>query len=296
MQEQTEFKKEIKALSIAMLVYSLLPALLSFLFSMILFSSGYNLFDTAIISTVLSMVTAAIFTLQHYTKKLQIKIPFQKPAIDFTWKIFFQYMIISLGVFWLSSFIFTYLTSFFTEYVVFDTPDFTPDGTFISNLFDVGYSVILAPVFEELIFRGMMLSKLDKYGRTFSILTVSFVFALFHANLPQTVPTFFLSIMLCAMTLRCRSIYPAIITHIIANAVGVASMVANTDLLVIVLNGLTLIVMIAAIVLCVRYVRNNGVPKLDKEGPRVKEFFSNWASIILLIFSILGIISMIILQ
>lgn len=293
MNDKTLFKQEVKGISIALLIYILIPALLSFLFATILFACNYPETETAMISTVLSMVTAAIFILQHYTKKFQITLPLNKPEPSFTWHVYLRYAVFALGIFWAMDIAFSLFSFLMHSYVQFATPDFTPNGSFIYQLFDVGYSILFAPIFEELIFRGMMFTKLQKYGNRFSILVVSLVFALFHGNLPQSIPTFFLSIGLCIMTLRSKSIYPAILTHIIGNTVGILSMVISQVIYIILLNAVIVAIIICAIVLGITYIKKHGIPKKDPESPKVYEFFTNWASILLSFYLILNMIAMI---
>lgn len=47
------------------------------------------------------------------------------------------------------------------------------------------YSTIMAPLTEEIIFRGAGLRALEKYGKVFAILMTSIIFGLFHENLSQ---------------------------------------------------------------------------------------------------------------
>ena len=48
------------------------------------------------------------------------------------------------------------------------------------------YASILAPVWEELLFRGFILRTLQPFGKRFAILGSAFLFGLFHGNLLQT--------------------------------------------------------------------------------------------------------------
>ena len=48
------------------------------------------------------------------------------------------------------------------------------------------YASFLAPISEELIFRGFVLRSLRPYGKRFAILGSAFLFGLFHGNLLQT--------------------------------------------------------------------------------------------------------------
>lgn len=70
----------------------------------------------------------------------------------------------------------------------------------VSGMSDIAsmflYSAILAPVTEELIFRGFMLRTLRPYGKRFAIFGSAFLFGLFHGNLLQTPYAFLMGLIL----------------------------------------------------------------------------------------------------
>jgi sodium transport system permease protein len=79
---------------------------------------------------------------------------------------------------------------------------------------------VLPAVCEELVFRGFLLTGLLKWYRPrTAILLVSFLFALFHMNVFQFLPSFFLGVVLGLLTVRSRSVVPAILFHLLYNAV-----------------------------------------------------------------------------
>ena len=45
------------------------------------------------------------------------------------------------------------------------------------------YSVILAPIFEEILFRGFVLKNLSRFNVRFGIIMSAILFGLFHGNL-----------------------------------------------------------------------------------------------------------------
>ena len=47
------------------------------------------------------------------------------------------------------------------------------------------YAGILAPITEELLFRGLILRTMEPFGKKFAIFTSAFLFGMFHGNLPQ---------------------------------------------------------------------------------------------------------------
>lgn len=76
--------------------------------------------------------------------------------------------------------------------------------------------VIIGPVIEELIFRGLLLRSLAAYGRNFAIITTSVLFGMYHASLVQNGYAFVVGIALAYITLR-YSIKWAIIMHCSSN-------------------------------------------------------------------------------
>ena len=58
------------------------------------------------------------------------------------------------------------------------------------------YASVLAPVAEELLFRGFVIRTLRPYGKRFAILGSAFLFGLFHGNLLQTPYAFLMGLVL----------------------------------------------------------------------------------------------------
>jgi CAAX protease family protein len=83
--------------------------------------------------------------------------------------------------------------------------------------------VAVAPVVEELLFRGLGFSLLERFGQWPAILAVGIAFGLYH-GLVQALPE--LALFGCALAwLRSRtgSVFPGMLVHAAFNAIGVAS-------------------------------------------------------------------------
>lgn len=88
---------------------------------------------------------------------------------------------------------------------------------------------LLASVCEELAFRGYILTGLMRRFRPrTAILLSSFFFALFHMNVFQFAPAFILGIVLGLITVRAKSIWPAILFHFLHNSLLICSVFAVT--------------------------------------------------------------------
>ena len=85
--------------------------------------------------------------------------------------------------------------------------------------------VVMAPLLEEVFFRGLLQSLLRRYfGRPWAaVLITAALFALIHAEYPHTWPALFaLAVAMGYNYERCGRLYPSILIHALFNAVFVA--------------------------------------------------------------------------
>lgn len=84
---------------------------------------------------------------------------------------------------------------------------------------------VLASICEELAFRGFILSGLLRATRPRNaILLCAFLFALYHMNVFQFLPAFFLGVVLGLLTVRSKSLLPPIVFHLLHHGVLIVSM------------------------------------------------------------------------
>lgn len=82
------------------------------------------------------------------------------------------------------------------------------------------YMVICAPIFEEYIFRKLIVDSTMRYGKGISIFLSGLMFALFHGNLNQFVYAFGLGIFLAFIYVKTGNLKITIALHMIINFVG----------------------------------------------------------------------------
>lgn len=61
------------------------------------------------------------------------------------------------------------------------------DATF--SILMISYSVVVGPFFEEVLYRGIVLNLLSKYGKWFAIITSGILFGLMHQDISQLLTT-----------------------------------------------------------------------------------------------------------
>jgi len=95
-------------------------------------------------------------------------------------------------------------------------------------LFLVG--VVIAPVVEEIFFRGFLFQGFrQKYGWVAGMLLSSFIFAAAHLDPVSFIPTFILGSVLAFVYHRSNSVWPGIIFHFMVNAFGLCTVYAATQ-------------------------------------------------------------------
>jgi len=82
------------------------------------------------------------------------------------------------------------------------------------------FVVIIAPLAEEYIFRGLLYKKLAGYGAKTYILVSALLFALYHANLYQMFYAFALGLPLAWLTYASGNIRASVALHLLINLIG----------------------------------------------------------------------------
>lgn len=102
-------------------------------------------------------------------------------------------------------------------------------NSIIINFVNIIVLILLAPITEEMIFRGFLLGRLHaKYGVITAILIPSILFALLHADI---LGAFIFSIFLCLIRIKYNSIIAPILVHMSNNAVVVILTVIDMAIL-----------------------------------------------------------------
>jgi len=86
-------------------------------------------------------------------------------------------------------------------------------------------AVVIAPIVEELFFRGFLFKGLrDKYGWKNALMFSSIIFSLFHLQVATLIPTFLLGALFAYIYQRSESVYPGMILHFLVNSLGICGM------------------------------------------------------------------------
>lgn len=108
------------------------------------------------------------------------------------------------------------------------SPIDAPKGAFATIIFIIAH-VILAPILEELFFRGLILERLRRYGDLFAILASSMMFSLLHSSLQSFPSAFICGIVFALLAIWTGSFLSPTIIHAINNALSVATILLSAN-------------------------------------------------------------------
>jgi membrane protease YdiL (CAAX protease family) len=224
-----EHKKIFSKIGFNYLLLALVPIIFQIILVNIISLWDVNLIKNLNNQTILSAVTNYILILPifiYLMKKIEsTDIIKRKIGI----KKFFVYLCIALTLMWIGNMvgliITTILGNTLTNEIVNPIEELIQNSSIYINLIIIS---IIAPIFEELFFRKLLIDRTIKYGATLSILLSAFIFALFHGNLNQFFYAFLLGAFFAYVYTKTGNIIYTIILHAFVNFYGsVASTIFN---------------------------------------------------------------------
>ena len=172
----------------------------------------------------------------------------------------------------------------------------TPVVAIYESLYtDIIMTVFVAPVLEEIVFRGVIMDNLKKYGIKTAIIINSIFFALSHYNTDMIIPAFFTGIIFSYVAYK-YSIKYSILIHFFINAITKTSQVLailRIDILLILLGLFSAFLIIFLLVFFIigllggKYKEVLSVFKLSIEDRKnILDFMKNNLLYLLIIFMI----------
>jgi hypothetical protein len=133
------------------------------------------------------------------------------------------------------------------------------------------YSCVVAPVTEELLFRGFVLKNLSRVSQRFGIVMSAFLFGIWHENISQFVLAFLVGIFFGYLTVKHNSLIPSMLAHAAVNTMATLFEIFELYELDTMLYLLDLVYIICCIVGLVLLVRMLIVERLPATTPHQAE-------------------------
>ena len=131
--------------------------------------------------------------------------------------IIFWFLIIILS----GSFILNLLEVSVWDFFGKDLPVDGISGMSFENLFQTLFTMAVIPsIFEELFFRGAVLSSLEKKSKIYAIIISSLFFVLMHGSIYYVLSTFFVGVALSLLVYATHSVLAAMFVHFLNNVLS----------------------------------------------------------------------------
>lgn len=129
-----------------------------------------------------------------------------------------------------------------------------------SMLLTFFFVVIMAPIMEEIVFRGIILSRLRGFGDKFAVIACGLFFGLWHCMFTQLFYAAAIGMVLAYVTLRTGNIKLAVFLHFLNNGLSFALTLAELYLIESVVAVISMVfggfIIVCLIVAIVTFVRN----------------------------------------
>lgn len=125
------------------------------------------------------------------------------------------------------------------------------------------YACIVAPIIEELLYRGFVLKNLSRVSQRFGIIMSALIFGLMHQNVSQFIFGFFLGVFLAQIDIKHNSLLPSIIVHAFANTFSIIvsySGLLDNEFTAMIAGLVMLVLAVIGTVMFFRFRKNNRLP------------------------------------
>ncbi len=133
--------------------------------------------------------------------------------------------------------------------------DFSVDKASASAIIlTILYLVVIAPLAEEIVFRGLILRTITPFSKKGAIVLSAMLFALMHKNIPQAVGAFGIGLIFAIVDTKANSIVPSIIMHSLNNLLPCLLNInasVNSTVIVIIYNFLVYAIVLSGITILV---------------------------------------------
>ncbi|MEG1448748.1 MAG: type II CAAX endopeptidase family protein [Oscillospiraceae bacterium] len=236
--ERQIIKEYANGIGIVLLLYLLLSRLIPFFLAKALsfFIPALSIFGRNIagsqvvfsiigtVSYVLTLSLPFLFYVLVYHIPTRIIFPFSKvKKVDTMLMVF-----IGLGVSTIGMYSSAAVSTVFSVFGIIPT---APDISFGSNIFRTLLLIveicIIAPILEELVFRGIIMQSLRRFGDRFALVMSAIIFALIHLNFVQFPNALLMGLVMGYFVLRTNSLHVGIFMHAANNILSVLITIAS---------------------------------------------------------------------
>lgn len=181
---------------------------------------------------------------------------------DFNFGAAVQYCLAGVFIWLAAAYISSGIEDIFSQYgFTTDTVNMDYGQTGLGFAIMTVYSCLIAPVTEELFYRGMVMKVFSKANQRFAIIASAVFFGLGHGNIPQFMLAFLIGVFMGHIDMKHNSIVPSVIVHIFINSMVTLLSLVEDNVEAVIMADLMLIgAAIAGLVMLIIFRKGNKLP------------------------------------
>lgn len=181
---------------------------------------------------------------------------------DFNFGAAVQYCLAGVFIWMAAGYISSGIEDIFSQYgFTTETMDMDYGNTGLGFAIMTIYSCLIAPVTEEIFYRGMVMKVFAKANQRFAIIASAVFFGLGHGNIPQFMLAFLIGVFMGHIDMKHNSIVPSVIVHIFINSmVTLLSLADGSTEVIIMANLLLLAAMVVGLIMLIFFRKENKLP------------------------------------
>ncbi len=214
-------KKVFSRIGFALALFSLISLAASLIIQLVAMLVAPSFAETSLFLNILSPVSLYLFALpvlMLVIGGLDAKAPEKRKMGFGQWLII---LIISFGLMYIGSYVGNYVMAVASEVVGYDYNNMLESVIDDNNLLVTAiFTVVIAPIGEEFVFRKLIIDRTQKYGCFISVMLSGLAFGLMHANFYQFFYAFALGLVLGYVYYNTGKLYLTIALHATINFMG----------------------------------------------------------------------------
>ena len=156
----------------------------------------------------------------------------RRPVQTLPAEVWMSSLLMCLGLGYIFNFVGVFLDVFFSIFTGVPAADMNPVMDALDELTPglVIYSCLIAPLMEELIFRGVLLKKARRFGDRTAVVFCAVMFGLMHGNLNQCLYAVVIGLVLGYVAVRTNRIFYNVLLHMAVNSFSMIQVLVEDGL------------------------------------------------------------------
>ena len=221
--DEAQEKRKFSRIGFGYALFTLISTVAALLIQIITINVAPEFYETSLFLNLVSPVALYIFALPALLVLLsgvEAKSPEKKSMSIGQWLLF---LLVGFGVMYIGAMIGNTVMEYFSQIMNYDYSNALESIVDEENIWVTAiFTVIVAPIGEEFVFRKLLIDRTQKYGGAVCVLISGITFGLMHGNIAQCLYATVIGLILGYVAVKTNGIRYTVLIHIVINTYNMA--------------------------------------------------------------------------